>query len=557
MKALMRRRLLLMLLPVFSVLLLPASGLARSSTGAAFSGTLAYTKIGMTYELFSLGAFDEAPVALSKSLAPTRHPVPSPDGAQIAFMSTRAHGRWDIYVSAANGTNVRQLTNDPGRDEYAPRWSPDGKRLVYYSWAGTDSEIRSIAVDGTDEQVLTSGFADGFPDYSPDGSQIVFARTAPDGNSDLYLMNADGSNPRAITNTSVPELYPVWSPDGTWIAFCRAGARSSRDIWIVHPDGSGAADLTSDTGIDVDPSWAPDSRSILFAGSSLGPWSLESVSVDGGKPKRIGSVEYLWPDFPTMIGNDRLLFDGVVGSHRLQVCVRTANRTRCLGSGLDPVVSPDGKKVLFIRNERIRIARVGSGGSKLFSKAGKRIGSATWSPNGRSIAYVAAAGDETALYVLNLQTGEKRQLFASGVGLDYLSWGRNGLIAYTRYDQSRSSIWAIEPSGKGRHKLISSKADDADAAWSPSGSSIAFLSDRSGYAQVYVRAAKKGTPRAITDDLYLKGSPFWAPGGNSVGYTEANPTWGDQRLVTVPVTGESTDLLLADPLLLDQGSWER
>ena len=143
-----------------------------------------------------------------------RFPTWSPDGTQIAFQSAR-DGDYDIYVMDANGGNVQQLTDDPGRDGL-PDWSPDGSRIAFVSDRDGDNEIYVMDVNGGNIQQLTDNpGSDSTPDWSPDGTQIVFASNR-DGDSDIYVMAAYARSrqwlPQQLTNDEAADIQPAWCP---------------------------------------------------------------------------------------------------------------------------------------------------------------------------------------------------------------------------------------------------------------------------------------------------------------------------------------------------------
>jgi Tol biopolymer transport system component len=94
------------------------------------------------------------------------------------------------------------------------------------------------------------------PAWSPDGEKIAFESNR-DGNSDIYVMNVDGSNIRRLTTDPAIDCRPAWSPDGTKIAF--QSQRSGHwDIYIMNADGSNQIALTRDSAFDASPTWSPD-----------------------------------------------------------------------------------------------------------------------------------------------------------------------------------------------------------------------------------------------------------------------------------------------------------
>lgn len=145
-------------------------------------------------------------------------PTWSPDGSKIAFTSDRADlisgtgGQADLYVTDSVGlSSVTRLTNSPETEGF-PAWSPDGTKIAFVRSSGMPGAgtIYVMSVDGSDVTPITMGPDDSAPDWSPDGSQIVFQRA-----DQVYLMEADGSNPRFLVKGTTPR----WSPDGRWVIF--------------------------------------------------------------------------------------------------------------------------------------------------------------------------------------------------------------------------------------------------------------------------------------------------------------------------------------------------
>jgi dipeptidyl aminopeptidase/acylaminoacyl peptidase len=105
-------------------------------------------------------------------------------------------------------------------ESFEPSWSPDGRRIAFARSRGDDdSEIYVMNADGSRQRAITrSDGADDEPDWSPLGDKIVF-RSRRDGNSEIYVMNADGSEVTRLTWNEEYDGHPDWSPDGTRIAF--------------------------------------------------------------------------------------------------------------------------------------------------------------------------------------------------------------------------------------------------------------------------------------------------------------------------------------------------
>jgi TolB protein len=162
---------------------------------------------------------------------------------------------------------------------FAPRFSPDGQRVVMSLQSGGNSSIYEMDLRTRQKRPLTRGLAiDTSPSYSPDGREVVF-ESDRDGSQQIYVMGADGSNPRRISMGEGRYSTPVWSPRGDYVAFTKQlGGRFL--IGVMRPDGTGERILTEGFH-NEGPTWAPNGRVLMFF--------RESPGADGGP--RILSID--------------------------------------------------------------------------------------------------------------------------------------------------------------------------------------------------------------------------------------------------------------------------
>ena len=197
-------------------------------------------------------------------------PAWSPDGRQLVFRTTRDNND-EIYVMNADGSEQTNLSRSPTTEERSPEWSPDGQRIALASMQGAILDIFVLTVNLSREFENQKNWinltneslgGDEYPAWSPDGTKIAF-QSYRDGNWEIYVMNADGSEETRLTHNPDEDTYPNWSPDGTRLAFNSARVGYT-DIYVINADGTGLTQLTQDPAPEYDPAWSPDGSMIAF-----------------------------------------------------------------------------------------------------------------------------------------------------------------------------------------------------------------------------------------------------------------------------------------------------
>jgi TolB protein len=188
--------------------------------------------------LFIVAADGSNAVAVAELPAGAYAPHWSPDGTTLVFTARRDQAQ-DLYLIDASGANIRPLfsTAAPDTNRAIAVWSTAG-RLAYlaYQFRVGRGSIWTANPDGSGAAQLTDGVLDVEPAWSPDGSQLTFVRSGESeaAGADVYVIGADGSGLRRVTNSDDVEFRPVWSPDGEWLAF---GTRTDRRLIAVPVDG--------------------------------------------------------------------------------------------------------------------------------------------------------------------------------------------------------------------------------------------------------------------------------------------------------------------------------
>lgn len=228
------------------------------------------------------------------------YPVFSPDGKQVAFSSTRS-GNWQIYVMDSDGRNIVQLTSG-AMQAIHPSFSPDGQQLCYCAVGGRSGqwELWVLDIKTNEKRMIGYGL---FPSWSPDKtvSRIAFQRARQRGSRwfSLWTLDLIEGEAHRVTEVAVSTnaaiLSPSWSPDGKHLAFAtvlnpgKSGEhkRSPTDVWTIDADGSNRQRLTDGRGNNLMPFWGPDHRVFFVSdrGGTESVWSVRAVP-PGSEPMR-------------------------------------------------------------------------------------------------------------------------------------------------------------------------------------------------------------------------------------------------------------------------------
>ncbi|HXI20067.1 MAG TPA: hypothetical protein VNH46_03230 [Gemmatimonadales bacterium] len=201
-------------------------------------------------------------------------------------------GHLEIYTSRPDGSDLRQLT-DNGAYNAEATVSWDGRRIIFTSTMDGDIDLYTMNVDGSGLKRITDRIGyDGGAWFSPDGKQIVWRAAYPVTAADtadyerllhlrlvrpakveVWVANADGSDPHQVTHLGGANFAPVFTPDGKRIIFAsnyqnpRSGAF---DLFLINPDGTGLEQITTHPDFDAFPMFSYDGRKLLWASNRNG-----------------------------------------------------------------------------------------------------------------------------------------------------------------------------------------------------------------------------------------------------------------------------------------------
>ena len=234
------------------------------------------------YEIVAMAPDGSRQTNLSNSWADDVAPAWAPDGRAIVFLSFRdtPAGKWNlgkgsVYAMAfdpASGTagQVWRVTDDGGDDDW-PSWSPDGTRIAFQSDRSGNQDIWIVNVDGSGLVQLTHDLADDLhPDFSSDGQRIAFT-SKRSGNADVWVIDvqaalASGSDAGAVNLTNSPgsDRYPFWSPDDSRLTF-NTERDGNTELYLMNADGSLPRNLSqSPDSVEGLADWSPDGKRLVF-----------------------------------------------------------------------------------------------------------------------------------------------------------------------------------------------------------------------------------------------------------------------------------------------------
>jgi Tol biopolymer transport system component len=315
-------------------------------------------------------------IALAALVVPTAASAAPTSGAVVFSKSSTVEGVAKGGLFAVKDGRLNQLTVDPTDTE--PAFSPDGRTIAF----ARGGDIYSVRPDGSGQRQLTSGpELDSVPRVSPNGRFVVFERRAVAGApADLYTVGVTGGGLRALTSGVDDDHEAAFSADGKVIVFVRgassAGGAVNDDLYSVRPAGGGAARLTTTAGVDE---FAPR----YFAGGIL---FSRGESAEGPAA---------YADIYTMRRNGTKVKSLVAG----------------VGSAYVEDVSPDGRTLIFRRDQGLWVKRIGPGKARKLSELpdGSKT-TAVFSSDGRRVAAFVAAEGQQSLVSINVANRHRTEL---------------------------------------------------------------------------------------------------------------------------------------------------
>ena len=202
----------------------------------------------------------------------------------------------EVYIADYDGANQTRITSNR-QTNLAPSWSPDAQTVIYtgYRFVAGTGDVQDIFASHLYQgrlANLTNGRGSSYlARYSPDGRQIVFV-SGRDGNPEIYVMNADGSNARRLTNHPAGDVAPTWSPSGTQIAFSsdRAGGATPQ-LYMMNADGSDVQRLSTGESWADRPHWSPTTNEVAFTARNGPGYDIKILNLNTRETRLITNGE--------------------------------------------------------------------------------------------------------------------------------------------------------------------------------------------------------------------------------------------------------------------------
>jgi serine/threonine-protein kinase len=500
------------------------------------------------------------------------HPSISPDGRLVAYAAGAVATRLRVFVRPVAGGRSVPLVDDTTQSQSAPRWSPDGTRVLFLSRGGVFS-APSFGGPARSE-IPARGDAVNWADWSPDGGSIGFAV------GDSIFVRKAGGAPAFVARAVEPGLCD-WSPDGEALA-CASGnlqygiaglqfANLSPSQIVLVDVATGAVDtLTDRASANQSPVWLDDSR-LLFISNRHGPRDVYSIEVSRG-PGRAGALVRLTTGLDAhsiSLSADRklLAFAALrVTSNVWAVPASTQGQVSPYGGtqvtfGNQLVesftVSPDGKWLVYdsnlAGNADIYRIPLGGGEPERISTDPSDDFFPSQSPDGREVAFHSWRTGNRDIFVQPLDGGQVQQVTATPDRMEVnATWAPDGsALAYFEFEQrwdslSRGAIWVSRRAG-GAWQAPERLVERGNwPAWSPDGRTISYTIGTIGN-RIYTVPATGGTPSLVYDATPTGGptveQPAWSPDGRSI-YFKSHDASGRAAIWVVSATGGAAPRLV-------------
>jgi serine/threonine-protein kinase len=459
---------------------------------------------GTFTEKGDIWVIDIATGKLNKIVDNAFNPAYSPNGSELAFDAAWSGPR-RIWISDAEGGNPRQVTSDSSEAvaHAEPKWSPDGKRLVFRRIDKTASDLVSIDIGSQQSRWIThDNVLDMNPAWAPDGRSIYYS-SAGGGGLNIWRIgiNAEGDRdggPQQLTTGAGDDINPAPSPNGKQLAFSVRGFDS--DIWRLPVDpatgrATGQPDaVTATTRVESRGSWSPDGSSIAFNSDRRGEMNIWIRGLATGAERHItrgsgGDYQPNWsPDgrtiafFSARAGNSDIWLVGTATDSLKQLTTDRSMDT-------NPFFSPDGKRIAFMsdRRGRLEVWLMNADGSGQQPVGETRAGGhfIRWTPDGGSVIFRAESGTQTEIVQVRLSDGAVTHLpkVLSGA---HMSWSPRHDIIMDVQGHKALTVYPLTGEPRKVFEFPDPNVRIDYPVWSPDGKWVLFDRAAPGGGDIWI-----------------------------------------------------------------------
>jgi Tol biopolymer transport system component len=418
--------------------------------------------------------------------------------------------RGGIWLIPALGGTARKVTDFGSH----PAWSRDGKWIAFQSsllddfgadamGANPTSTVWVVRTDGTDLRQLTThgnpNGGHGSPSWSPDGKHIVFVSSLSGLSKGVWVIGADGTGLTLLVAMSFGHYDPVYTPDGNSVVYGAVGAGHDFGLWQVHvsPDTSAAVgpptEITNSGGTRIkNLAFSSDGKKLIYAAVSL-TGSLISLPISKsaepvGEPVTLTSEVGCREILPSISPDgSRIAFDSCHGRAGIsqQIWVMNAD-----GSNLQqltfppntvgfPSWYPDGRRILVSSwngtEEKVNSVDADTREQKVIMKMDGDYSGPELSPDGRQGAMFFSEHGIINTWVVDMETGQKKQITFDKEMASYPSWSPDGkFIAYQIARGEDNGIFILPSTGGTPTQITPIHGQHWSSSWSPDGDKVIF-----------------------------------------------------------------------------------
>jgi Tol biopolymer transport system component/imidazolonepropionase-like amidohydrolase len=449
----------------------------------------------------------------------------SPDGKSIILDL-----QGTLWTMPATGGKARAITDELD-GAHQPAFSYDGKRIAFQSYRDGNWHIWTIAPDGSQLAQITSGpFDDREPHFSPDGKSIVFSSDRS-GNYDIWKIDLGAQKLERLTSDPANDYNPAFSPDGRNLAFV-SERKAGRGIWLMNEAidaGRRNETLLSATdAVAAAPSWSPDGAYIVYQTFSPDRSATElwAKSLASKEEARLISAagEDVFPFRAAWASNSEFLY--TADGQIKKASLATKERS---------AIAFEATLLL----DRPSYARKKRDFDSTAARSVLGIVAPAASPDGGRIAF-------TALGDLWIQDADKKaQRITDDIFIEaYPAWSRDGTkLAYVSDKQGAMDLW-MRDLKTGEAKLLFKSANGVSSpSWSPDGKHIAFVgSDNPLASRLYILDLESGKSKMVLDRPMQPVRISWGPDGKSLAFVSLKPfstryREGVYEVMIVPIDG--------------------